>query len=244
MLESIAIIIGIICGSITASVALRTLMKAPHITFSLKKAEICLYDGKCEEKIVLLMAPVGNVKKRLFGDAARKVSGIVLYRAPASDGKLESNASIGLPWLNSFGIRTKVKQLESEEDIQRALEDRLFDRKERDIPQGRGEHLAVAYGIEKTNKLYLASNPPIGMPLPPADKPRIAFTGFFLRLEVAGENLPSTPSAGTMIMARSWSNWSYPKEVRTIWTPSRLRNLLLRVGFGRKTKVITSETAD
>lgn len=150
---------------------------------------------------------------------------------------------IGLPWLESFGTRTRVfEQLESEEDILRALEAHLFERKDMDIPQGREKYMAVAYGIEKTDKLFLASSPPIEIPLPPPEKRQEMFTSCPLRLEVAGENFQSTYSEGTVIIANSWVNWSIPSEVRTIMTPSKIRNLLIRIGFGRKVKVIDVKT--
>ena len=114
----------------------------------------------------------------------------------------------------------------------------FFDRRERDIPQGRGEHLVVAYGIEKVNKLFFASNPPAEIPLSSPKKRRIDFTVCPLRLEVAGENLSSTFSEGTVIIANSWNNLTIPKRVTTIMTPSKIRNLLLRIGIGREVKVL------
>lgn len=240
-------IIGVIGSAIGAFVGLRTLLKKPHIVFSLpKKAEISLYNEESDENLTLLMAPVANKKKLGFGDVAKKVSAMVIYRAPVDDKKVGLNANIEVPWLKSFGSRTKIAgQLNSEEDIGRALEDRLFDRKERDIPQGRGEHLAVAYGIEKTNKLFLASNPPIEIPLPSPKKQQMGFrmSACPLRLEVAGENLSSTLSEGTVIVGDSWKNWGFPERVETMWTPSRLRNLLLRLGFGREVKILGSKTS-
>jgi hypothetical protein len=46
-----------------------------------------------------------------------------------------------------------------------ALEKHLFERKETNIPQGRTCALAVAFGIEKTNKMFFASNLPIELTL-------------------------------------------------------------------------------
>lgn len=245
LIPVIAGIIGITGGVIGAFVGLRALLRKPHIIFSLpKKAKISFYNEENEENITLLMAPVANKKKLGFGDVAKKVSAMVIYRAPADDNKWRLNANIDLPWLKSFGTRTKiVGQLNSEEDIRKALEDHLFDRKEREIPQGRGEHLAVAYGVEKTDKLFLASNPPIGIPLPPPKKRQTAYTSCPFRLEVAGENLSSTVSEGTMIVGNSWNNWSIPEKVTTLWTPSRFRNILLCLGFGREVKVLGSKTS-
>jgi hypothetical protein len=246
MFELVPVIVMITAGIITASVGLRTLLKGPHITFSLQKADFCLYNREHEERISLLLAPVANKKQRFFGETAKKVSASVIFRAPCDGERLGLNASAGLPWMKSFGSRQKiVEQLRSEEDIQSALEDHLFDRTERDIPQGRGEYLIVAYGIEKTNKLYLASNPPIEIPLPPhvkaLKKPKIVFTGCFFRLEIAGENLPSTLSEGSVIFGDSWSNWSFPAKVTTIRTPSKFRNLLLRLGIRQEVKVLQSK---
>lgn len=139
LITIIVSIFGISGAIITVIVGIRTLRKRPRITFSLKKVEISLNAQEHEEKVTLLLAPVGNEKQRFTGDVAKKVSGMVLYRAPIDDGTVGLNASIDLPWIKtSFGasIRT-VKQLKSEEDIQLALEEHLFDRKERDIPQGR-----------------------------------------------------------------------------------------------------------
>jgi len=244
MFDLILIIIPIVGAIVTVLVGMRTLRKRPHIIFSLlKKAEISIYNEENEEKISLLSAPIANEKKRYFGDTAKKVSAMVLYRAPSNDSKLGLNASIGLPWLDSYGTRTRVVgQLKTEKDIQRALENHFFDRKERDIPQGRGEHLVVAYGIKKVNKLFLASNPPIGIPLPPPKKRGKELHSCFLALEVAGENLSSTVSGGTMLIVDSWDNFTFPKKAITVKTPSRIRNLLLRMGIGREVKVLGSKS--
>ena len=244
MFDSILIIVPIVGAIVGVLVGIRTLRKRPHIIFSLfKKAEISIYNEENEEKISLLSAPIANEKKRYFGDTAKKVSAMVLYRAPTNDGKLGLNASISLPWIDFYGTRTRiVGPLKTEKDIQRALENHFFDRKERDIPQGRGEHLAVAYGIKKVNKLFLASNPPIEIPLPPPKKRGKELRVCFLALEVAGENLSSTVSEGTMIIADRWDNYGYPKKVTTLKTPSKIRNLLLRMGVGREVKVLGSES--
>ena len=243
MFELVYIIVGTIAAIIGATVGLRTLLKHPHITFSLQKVDFCLCSRGCEERISLLLALVVNKKRRFFGEIAKKVSASVIFRAPSDDEWPGLNASAGLPWMRPFGSRQKIaEQLKSEEDIQQALENHLFDRTERDIPQGRGECLIVAYGVEKTNKLYLASNPPIEIPLPHTvkapSKPKIVLTGCFFRLEIAGENLPSTLSEGSIILGNSWNNWSVPSKVITIRTPSKLRNLLLRLGICREVKVL------
>lgn len=248
MFELLSVIVGITAGIIAASVGLRTLLKAPHITFSLQKADFRLYNREHEERISLLLAPVANKKQFFLGEMAKKASALVLFRAPSEDKWPGLNASAGLPWMKSLGGRQKIdEQLKSEDDIQQALEDHLFDRTERDIPQGRGEYLVVAYGIEKNNKLYLASNPPIEILLPPpvkvSKKPKIAFPACFFRLEIAGENLPSTLSEGSVIFGESWSDWWFPAKVITMRTPSKFRNLLLRLGIGREIKVLKSKTA-
>ncbi len=242
--DLILIIITIVGAIVGVLVGIRTQLKRPHILFSLfKKAEISIYNEENEEKISLLSAPIANEKKQYFGDVAKKVSALVLYRAPTNDGKLGLNASIDLPWLDSYGTRIRiVGQLKTEKDVQRALENYLFDRKERDIPQGRGEHLAVAYGIKKVNKLFLASNPPIEILLPPPKKRGKELWGCFLALEVAGENLASTVSDGTMIIADRWNNLTFPKKVTTLKTSSKIRNLLLRMGVGREVKVLGSKS--
>lgn len=238
MSESILAIVTVTASIVTVCAALRGFLKGPHVTFSVKKTETSFYYKEHEEKITLLIAAVVNKRKFWFGDCAKKVSATVLYRSPVDD-KIELNTSVNLPWLKPFTTCTRVpKQLRLEEDVRRALEDHLFDRKEMDIPQGRAECLAIAYGIEKTNKLFLASEPPIEISLPPPETRQETFTFFAFRLEVAGENLKSTVSEGTVIMANSWSNWSVPSEVRTIMTPSKIRNLLLHIGFGQKKKVI------
>ena len=248
MFESVPMIVGTIAAIIAASVGLRTLLKGPHIIFSLQKADFCLYNTEHEERISLLLASVGNKKQRFLGEMAKKVSVLVVFRVPSRDKWPGLNASALIPYFKSFGGRQKiVEQLASEEDIQQALEDYSFDRTERDIPQGRGEYLTVAYGIEKTNKLYLASNPPIEIPLPPhvkaTKKPKSHFTACFFRLEIAGENLPSTLSEGSVIFGDSWNNWSFPVKVTTLHTPSKFRNLLLRLGIRREARILKSKNA-
>jgi hypothetical protein len=241
---SVSILITAIgaCASITALIIVaRTLFKGPRVTFSLKKTDISFYNQENTENITLLFAPIVNPKRWFLGDTAKKLSGLVLYRAPSDENWPGLNASIGLPWLKTFEIRIRIdEQLKSKEGFQKTFETCLFDRKEKDIPQGRGECLAVAYGVERLHKLFLASDPSIEIPLPSGTDPQ-TFNATWLRLEVAGENLKSSQSEGTMILARDWKNWTYPTAVMTLYTPSKLRNLLLLLGFGRKKKVLESK---
>jgi len=248
MFEMVPVIIGTVAAIIATSVGLRTLLKRPHIIFLLQKADFCLYNKEQEERISLLLASVGNKKRRFLGEMAKKVSVLVVFRVPSRDKRPGLNASALIPYFKSFGGRQKiVEQLASEEDIQKALEDYSFDRTERDIPQGRGEYLTIAYGIEKTNRLYLASDPPIEIPLPPHKKatkrPKSDFTACLFRLESAGENLPSTLSEGSIICGDSWNNWSFPTKMTALYTPSRFRNLLLRLGIRREAKILKSINA-
>jgi hypothetical protein len=186
----------------------------------------------------LLTAPIANEKK-VFGDTARKVSGLILYRVPEDENPFGPSASSEIPWIGFYGTQVRVNgQLKSDKDIQSALESSVFDRKERDIPQGRGEHLVVAYGIEKANKLFLASNPPIEIPLPPLNEKGMKLHTCSLRLEVAGENLESTVSDGTMIVADSWNNIGVSSEIKTLRTPSKIKNLLIRMGIGQDAKIL------
>lgn len=76
MFELILTIVAATCSIIAAFAAIRALLKGPHITFSLTKAEISLYNQEHEESITLLMASVANKKKSYFGDVAKKVSGM------------------------------------------------------------------------------------------------------------------------------------------------------------------------
>lgn len=228
-----ASIIGVVLGIV--------ILKKPHITFALHKSIVSLVnEEKEEETLSLLWASIANKKKLYLGDVAKNITVCVLYRAPASDNSVGLNFSNGLPWsLETFTPRTKISQkLSSCEDVQNALEQHFFMRKETDLPQGRATGLAVAYGIKSINKIFLATKPPIEIPLPNPDRPQEAFTGCFLRLEVAGENLASTQSEGTFIMARDWKNWSVPSKVETIRSSNILENALLRIGFRRRKRVI------
>jgi hypothetical protein len=227
-----ASIIGVFLGIL--------ILKKPHITFTLDKSKISLYNEEKEEETVsLLWASIANKKKRYLGDTAKNITACVLYRAPANDNSVEPNFSNGLPWLETFTSRTKIPQkLSSYEDVLGALEQHFFIRKETNLPQGRATGLAVAYGIKSINKIFLATKPPVEIPLPHPDKPHVAFTGCFLRLEVAGENLVSTQSEGTFIMARDWENWTVPSKVETIRSSNMLETALLRIGMSRKQKVV------
>ena len=81
------------------------------------------------------------------------------------------------------------------------------------------------------NKLFLATDPPVEILLPSSKKSQVAFTACPFRLEVAGENIPSTFSEGSMIFGNSWNNWTIPKEIRT-------RRLDKKIKLGKKVKVI------
>jgi len=232
-----AAIIGVALGIL--------ILKKPHITFTLDKSSVSLVnEEKEEETLSLLWAIVANKKKLYLGDAAKNITACALYRAPANDNSIGLNFSNGLPWLETFTAHTKISQkLSSYEDVQNALEQHFFIRKETDLPQGRATGLAVAYGIKSINRIVLATKPPIEIPLPNPDRPQEAFTGCFLRLEVAGENLASTQSEGTFIMAKDWENWSVPSKVETTRSSNILENALLRIGFHRRKKVIDVRTA-
>lgn len=235
-------ILAVIGTLITIFLGVRTLLRRPHIIFSLfEKAEISMYNEEDEVKITLVSDPIANEKKFWIGNTAKKTSVFVRYRAP-SDNQLGLNTSIDIPFLNTYGTRTKiVDHLKSLEDIQNALEKHFFDRNKRDIPQGRGEYVAVAYGIQKTNQLFIASKPPIEIPLPLPEKRGKELRVCFLRLEIAGDNIPSTTSDGTMIVGDSWNNLSWPTKIETLMSGNKFENLLLRLGIGRKVKVLGSK---
>jgi hypothetical protein len=231
IIEAWPYIVGIVTF-IVGIFALRHYLKKPHIKFSSYRADVSLSNDEKEERITLLLAHIINEKQSL-GDTAKGVTGCVLYRAPGVNHGIGLNASAGLPWSKSFSKNIKTdNKLQSEQDIQNALENILFNRIAKDIPQGRGETLAVAYGIELTNKMFLASIIPIEFPLPKSSKNQKIMHGCFIRLEVAGENLPSTMSDGTVIIGDSWTNWTFPAEITKIRTSNRFENLLLRLGIG------------
>jgi hypothetical protein len=239
IIEAWPYIVGIVTF-IVGIFALRYYLKKPHIKFSLDRADVSLSNDEKEERITLLLAPITN-EKQFLGDTAKGVTGCVFYRAPGVNHGI-GLASAGLPWSKPFSKSIKTdNKLQSEQDIQNALENSLFNRITKDIPQGRRETLVVAYGIELTNKMFLASIIPIEFPLPKSSKNQKIMHGCFIRLEVAGENLPSTVSDGTVIIGDSWTNWSFPAEITKIRTPNRFENLLLRLGIGRKQKVLASE---
>lgn len=235
--------IGAIGAIVAIIIGIRTLLKHPFIFFNLfKRTEITIYNGREEEKIALLSAPIGNKKKRFFGDTAKKISVNVLYYAPSKDGKVRPHSN-EIPWLYSYGTRIEIEgTLRTRRDIQKALEKHFFNREKLDIPQGRGEHLAVAYGIEKSNKMFLATNPPIELPLPPHQNRWKVMHSYTLALEVAGENLPSSQSRSTVLFAFNWNNFSVPKRVTAIYTPNKIRNFLLSIGIGREKKVLGSDS--
>lgn len=242
MFEVILGAITVTAAVSTVLVCLRTFLRGPHIGFELEKAEISFDNPEGVQNATLLIARIANQKRRFVGDTARKLSGMIRYRAPSENDWRGLNASAGLPWLRPSQAHIRIdKKLRLDEDFEAIFETRLFERMEKDIPQGRGEILAVAYGIEQTNRLFFASNPPIEIPLPPPEEHEIIFASCPLRLEVAGENLSSKSSEGTVILVKSWKEWTHPKTVMTLQTPSRIRNLLLRVGIGRKIKVLGSE---
>lgn len=244
MFDTALIILSLVGTIIGLFAGIRTLFKKPKIDFSLDKKIITMSNDKKEQKIALLIAKIGNKRRRLLGDVAKGITSCVLYRAPIEDDYIGLNSSIGLPWLENFESITKVSEdLETPDEIVKALEKNLFEREEIDLPQGRARALAVAYGIESTNKLYLASNPAIEIPLPRNDvEKRAIFSVCFFRLEIAGENLPSTNSkGGSCILANSWTNWTFPSKIETTHSTNKFNNFLLGIGIGRRTKVIKTK---
>jgi len=215
--------------------------RKPHLSFILDKTDFSL-TNQVEEKanISLLLAQVSNKKRQFLGDAAKNATVCLLYRSePVNEKSMGLDSSIGLPWLENFAISNKIpEKLTSQEDVLSALEKHLFERGETDIPQGRARTLAVAFGIEKTNKIFFASNPPIELTLPSASQPQAPFTGVFLNLEIAGENFSSTRESGTLLMMKNWNEWTIPSKVETLSTPRTWKNMLLLLGIGRKQKVI------
>lgn len=244
MFDSLLLLIPIAAGIAAimgAIVTIMTLRKRPHIFFSLfNRTEISIYNDETEQRISLLTAPIGNEKKRFFGETAKKLSAMLIYEAPPNSGRYSHVGNLSLPWVvGSYKPRIKTSRpLKSESNIQKALEHLLFDWKERDIPQGRGDNLAVAYGIEKVNKLFFATKPVLGIPLPSTKKQGARFAVAFIRLEIAGDNLASTLSDMTLIMASNWKDMNFPEKATIVKTPSKLRNFLLRIGFGREVKIL------
>jgi hypothetical protein len=232
----IASIIGVLLGVIA--------LRKPHITFSLEKIEMSLFNKEGEEEnFSILTATVSNKKKFYLGDTAKNITACVLYRAPANDESMGLNFSNGLPWLETFTLKNEIpEKLTTQSDAIKALELHFFERKETILPQGRATGLAVAYGIESTNKIFLATKPPVEIPLPSQTIPKADLTACFLRLEVAGENVASTQSEGTVIMAKNWKEWSIPSKVEALNTPSVFKNILLRLGIGKRQKVIEVKT--
>jgi hypothetical protein len=233
-------IIGLVASIITVIAGFYVFRK-PHLSFILDKAIFSLTNGASEKAdISLLLALVSNMKRRFLGDTAKSVTACLFFRSEPVTGKsMGLDSSIGLPWLENFAVTNKIpEKLTSQEDIMNALEKHLFERKETNIPQGRGRGLAVAFGIEKTNKMFFASDPPIEITLPPPNQPRVAFHAVFLNLEIAGENLASRQEAGTLLMVKNWNEWTIPTKVEKLSTPSIWKNMLLNFGIGRKQKVI------
>jgi hypothetical protein len=208
--------IAIIGGTVAAIAGIRVLFKKPEIIFSLKRNDIELINENQVVKISLLTGLIGNKKRFFLGDIAKKVTGSIMIRSPPNDDWPGLDTGVYLPWMKPYGENVKIDgQLSTEEDIQKALEINLFSRTEKDIPQGRGETLAVIYGVETFNKMYVASNPPIEIPLPESSEVSWRMQGIFFRLEVVGENLPSTMSKASVIFSDSWTHWSVPAKMTT-----------------------------
>jgi hypothetical protein len=246
LLDFIVSIIAATGSIIGIVLAIRSWRKKPHVRFLIQRADFTLFNNQKEENVSLLLCRIFN-QKHFFGDAAKKVSGRVIYKAPTDDFESGLDAFAGIPWGKTFHDKFRIEMnLNSEEDVINAIETALFRRTSVDIPEGRGDTLIVAYGIQISNKLYLASDPSIEIPLPEAlelslERPlkrRAVMTCCPLRVEIAGENLPSTVSEGTMIFGSDWNNWTYPAKVETVKTPSVFLNFLLRLGIGKETKVI------
>lgn len=221
--------------------------KKPHLSVSLERIQMSLYNDEQEDqKISMLIAHVVNTKKRLLGDTAKGVTGSLVFRADIpNDKSIGLNAATGLPWLQYCTPRNKVSgKLRNQENILQVLEQELFNRDNHDIPQGRAETLVVSVGIEKSNKMFFPSKTPMELNFPPPDKPRIAFMAYFINLEFAGENLPSTPQAGTLLSVKSWDDWNIPTKVELISTPSRWDAFLMALGVKRaQQKIIAVRTA-
>lgn len=228
----LSVIVGIIEG-------VRRMTKGPHLTFLLQRADTVVSSNGFSQGVSFLLAYVHNEKRRLIGDVARKITVRALYNVRLENNKDVATAAADLPWLKSFEKDLKLlQQPKSEKDLIREFEENFFQRIKVDIPQGREEILAVLFGLEQSNKLYLASNPPVELPLPKKANQSVVLTSHALGLDAAGDNLPSTFSKPIMIIAESWNNWSYVKESRLISTPSAFRNLLLRLRIGGKTSFI------
>lgn len=248
MLNSILTLFAILGGIgvvVTLIVGIRSLFRRPQIRFNLfDRAKITLYNESTTQRLFIISAPIANTKKGFFGDSAKKTIGMIHYRAPTEEENdfVGLNTAISLPWLNNYSQKIKVSgKLDTEEEIREALEKTLFDRTENNIPQGMGNHLAVAYTIEKTNKMFLASNPPIQIEFPKYKKNRTQFAMCSLRLSIAGENIPSTISKGTFIMANRWDNFTVPEKIVTEKTPSKIRNFLLRLGIGKNQEILGND---
>lgn len=236
--EEISVIVGIaslIAAVITIAISISHIRK-PRIIFKLQRANITLTSKGRKEGVSFLVAHVIN-KKGLFGDAAKDVNVKIVYKVkPNSEDDDRTTASTDLPWIRPTTDTVPIEQhLKTEKDLLKAVKTTFFDWSSHNIPQGRDEIVAVAFGIERSNKLFLASDNRIEMPIA-KDARRLNFIP--ICLEVAGSNVSSQLSKSTMILAGGWNNWTFPEKAVLVHTPSRLRNLLLRLGFKEETKFI------
>ena len=232
---TIVIVIGL--ATLLSLLELRKNIRKPKIHMSLGRAKLSIRDNTKSVKISLLLANVWN-KNSFFGDFAKQISVNLLVHEPINEGEIVQ-ISTGLPFLKEVGAETySSNEIQSEKDIIEQLEATYFQRSKNEIPQGRGETLVVAYGIEFGNKLFFASNPPMEIPLPKNDEKQWHMRLKPFNLEVAGENLASLQMDGNQIMFEGWDKWSYMNSEEIIHTPSKFQNFLIQLGFKKKIKLL------
>lgn len=212
-----------------ALVSLLVQLKRPHITFSLIHSRLPVHlNGKLLKELDILAASVVNQKGRL-GDSARGIRCALMRNAIDLDRNALGTFYHELPWTRDHTDEIRVTKIpQTETDFAKLLEAGLFTRDPLTLPQGHGAVVAIAYRIKDGSRILYASRRPVESDIPPEEKKGLWVP---FRIEVAGENLPSTVSNPSFLTVFRGQPWTVPESSRLQFSPSKLRNSLLRLGI-------------
>ena len=220
------ILVGVV-AAVAAIVGLLIARKHPNLDFRLMHAILPVSSGGQITEVSMLIVRMDN-KKRTFGDSARDVRTNILYPGTIEGDQQLHKIRSPLPWIRNYPTEVPVNGAPEADDYPSILENNVFDRTPRMIPQGQDSIAIVSYSIKKYKRIYHATNPPAPLRIPPHE--RIMPMNPF-QLEISGSNVPSTTSDPTMMMVTIAGDWTVPESVKELAGPHVFRNLLLSVGI-------------
>jgi hypothetical protein len=224
-LTLVAVISGVVAAG-AALVVIPLMLRGPRLTFGLIYGVLPLTIGNLAKEIRFLMVQVEN-NKRWLGDSARDVQCSLLNSVTMDGIPGVRGIANPLPWVKDYPDEVKLPKAPSG-DFADLLEPNVFERGPKNIPQGHSRVAVVLCAIKDGRQVYFAASHPIHLRIPEDDRQMVLTP---MLLEVAGDNVPSTRSEGTVVMTTPTGDWTVPNSVRLLSSPNKLQSFGMKIGI-------------